>query len=398
MLTASRGGDHRSLRSPRERRTAAIARILCVLYPDPSGGYPHTYPRARIPRLLSYPDGQGLPTPTRTDFTPGQLLGSVSGELGLRSFLEAESHTLVVTSDTQGAESVFQRELLGADVVITQPCWPADLSGERIQAAARLGLVVIAGVGSDDIDLGAAAAAGLTVAQVTHSTSVSAAEYAVMQVLALVHNAMPERDWSRRDIATFATDVARAYDLEGMDVGVIHANQVGLAVLHRLDPFEVHLHYFHERRLSAELEHELGLTFHPDAARLALSVDVLILTAALQPTTLRAIDAAVLQSMRPGSYLVNVASPHLVDRPALVHALQTGQLAGYAGPHWCSPTPDTTAQPPPHGSFTAPVWDSTLAGQARYAAGTREILEDWLSGRPIRPEYLLLDRGQTPRR
>jgi formate dehydrogenase len=69
-----------------------MAKILCVLYPDPLGGYPPRYARDCIPVLRGYPDGQTLPTPEAIDFTPGELLGSVSGELGLRRYLEAQGH------------------------------------------------------------------------------------------------------------------------------------------------------------------------------------------------------------------------------------------------------------------------------------------------------------------
>ena len=62
-----------------------MATILCVLYDDPVDGYPSGYARDDIPTLERYPDGQTTPTPEAIDFTPGQLLGSVSGELGLRT-------------------------------------------------------------------------------------------------------------------------------------------------------------------------------------------------------------------------------------------------------------------------------------------------------------------------
>ncbi|HEY5639085.1 MAG TPA: NAD-dependent formate dehydrogenase, partial [Dehalococcoidia bacterium] len=98
-------------------------KILCVLYDDPVDGYPESYARDDIPALEHYPDGQTLPTPAALGFRPGELLGSVSGELGLRGFLEELGHTLVVTSDKDGPDSVFERELPGTDVVISQPFW-----------------------------------------------------------------------------------------------------------------------------------------------------------------------------------------------------------------------------------------------------------------------------------
>src|SRR5688572_31125039 len=112
-----------------------MAKILCVLYDDPIGGYSTSSIRDGLPDLAGYPDGQTLPTPSAIDFRPGQLLGSVSGELGLRRFLEAGGHQLVVTSDKDGPNSVFERELADADVVISQPFWPAYLTAERIANA-----------------------------------------------------------------------------------------------------------------------------------------------------------------------------------------------------------------------------------------------------------------------
>ncbi|MDX6330156.1 MAG: formate dehydrogenase, partial [Streptomycetaceae bacterium] len=140
-----------------------MAKILLVLYPDPADGYPPEYARDEIPAITGYPGGQTTPTPEAIDFTPGQLLGSVSGELGLRRFLEDRGHTLVVTSDKEGPDSVLDRELRDADVVISQPFWPAYLTPERISRASRLKLAITAGIGSDHVDLPSAIAHGITV-------------------------------------------------------------------------------------------------------------------------------------------------------------------------------------------------------------------------------------------
>jgi hypothetical protein len=104
-----------------ELRSRDMAKVLCVLYDDPADGYPTTYARDDLPAIDHHPGGQITPTPEAVDFTPGHLLGSVSGELGLRTFLEKAGHTLVVTSDKDGDGSVFDREPADADVVISQP-------------------------------------------------------------------------------------------------------------------------------------------------------------------------------------------------------------------------------------------------------------------------------------
>src|SRR3979490_36533 len=131
---------------------------LGVLYDDPEAGYPPAFARDAIAKIESYPGGQTTPTPKGIDFTPGHLLGSVSGELGLREFLESQGHTLVVTSDKEGDDSVLDQELPDTDVVISQPFWPAYLTPERIAKAPNLKLAITAGIGSDPVDLAAALA------------------------------------------------------------------------------------------------------------------------------------------------------------------------------------------------------------------------------------------------
>jgi formate dehydrogenase len=63
-------------------------KILCILYDDPINGMPNQYARDDLPKLDKYPDGMTLPSPKAIDFTPGELLGCVSGELGFESFLK----------------------------------------------------------------------------------------------------------------------------------------------------------------------------------------------------------------------------------------------------------------------------------------------------------------------
>ncbi|GHD61550.1 formate dehydrogenase [Streptomyces mirabilis] len=367
-----------------------------MLYPDPVGGYPPDYARDEIPAITGYPGGQTTPTPQTIDFTPGQLLGCVSGELGLRRFLEDRGNTYVVTSDKEAPDSTLDRELPDADVVISQPFWPAYLTPERIAAAPRLKLAITAGIGSDHVDLPSAIAHGMTVAEVTYSNSISVSEHAVMQILTLVHNYMPAHDWvTAKKGWNIADSVSRAYDLEGMDVGVLGSGRIGQAVLRRLKPFDVALHYFDAHRLPKEVEGELGLTWHPDARSLASSVDVLSIHTPLHPQTQNLFDDDLIGAMKRGSYIVNTARALIVNRDAVVRALNSGQLAGYAGDVWYPqpPPPDHPWRTMPYEAMTPHVSGSTLSAQARYAAGTREILECWFDGRPIRPEYLIVDGG-----
>ena len=373
-----------------------MANVLCVLYDDPVGGYPPSYARDDIPKIERYYDGQTTPSPKRIDFTPGELLGSVSGELGLRRFLEERGHRLIVTSDKDGADSVFERELPDAEIVISQPFWPAYLTAERIAKAPNLKLAVTAGIGSDHVDLEAAIERSITVAEVTYCNSISVAEHVVMMILALVRNYIPSHRWVIDGGWNIADCVSRSYDLEGMQVGTVGAGRIGWAVLRRLKPFEVGLHYTDRHRLPAAVEQELDVTYHPSAEALVRVCDVVTINAPLHPETEHLFNADLIGQMKRGAYLVNTARGKICDRDAVARACETGQLAGYAGDVWFpQPAPqDHPWRTMPHHGMTPHTSGTSLSAQARYAAGVREILECWFDDRPIRDEYLIVHGGK----
>jgi formate dehydrogenase len=373
-----------------------MAKIVCVLYDDPVDGYPKSYARDGLPPLEIYPDGQPLPTPKSIDFEPGQLLGCVSGELGLRKFLENLGHQFVVTSDKDGAGSALDKELPDAEVVISQPFWPAYLTAERIARAPKLKLAITAGIGSDHVDLQAAINHKLTVAEVTYCNSISVAEHVVMMILGLVRNYIPSYQWVVKKGWNVADCVARSYDLEGMTVGTVAAGRIGTAVLRRLKPFDVKLHYTDRHRLPENVEKELNLIFHPNVESLVKGCDVVTINCPLHPETEHLFNEKLIGKMKRGAYLINTARGKICDRDAVVRALESGQLAGYAGDVWFpQPAPgDHPWRTMPHHGMTPHISGTTLSAQARYAAGTREILECWLEGRPIREKYLIVAGGK----
>ena len=201
---------------------------------------------------------------------------------------------------------------------------------------------------------------------------------------------MLDGGWNIADCA------ARSYDLEGMQVGTVAAGRIGSAVLRRLKPFEVGLHYTDRHRLPSEVEQELGVTFHADVESLVGVCDVVTINAPLHPETENLFDAELLAKMKRGAYLVNTARGKICDRDAVARACESGQLAGYAGDVWFpQPAPaDHPWRTMPHHGMTPHVSGTSLSAQARYAAGAREILECWLGDRPIREEYLIVDGGK----
>jgi formate dehydrogenase len=373
-----------------------MAKVLCVLYPDPVNGYPPAYARNDIPVISKYPDGSSVPSPKSIDFKPGELLGCVSGALGLRGFLEGKGHEFIVTSDKDGDNSEFDKHLPDAEIVISQPFWPAYLTAERIARAKKLKIAITAGIGSDHVDLTAAIKHGITVAEISFSNSVCVAEHEVMMILSLVRNYLPSHQWAEEGGWNIADCSSRSYDLEGMNVGTVGAGRIGLAVLKRLKPFGVRLHYVERHRLSSEIEAELELTYHETVDSMIPVCDVITLNCPLHKQTENLFNRERIGRMKRGAYLVNCARGLLVDRDAIADALKKGQVAGYAGDVWFpQPAPaDHPWRAMPFNGMTPHIAGTSLPAQARYSAGTREILECWFENKPIRKEYLIAQGGE----
>ena len=371
-------------------------KILCVLYDDPKGGMPSSYPVSSLPKIEKYPDGQTLPTPKGIDFNPGELLGCVSGELGLRKFLEDAGHTLVVTNDKDAPGCVAEKELVDADVVISQPFFPFYLTKERIATAKNLKMAITAGIGSDHVDLQAAMDNKIDVVEVTYCNSRSVAEHIVMMILSLVrdyhnqHRIINEGGWNIADA------VQRSYDLEGMHVGTVAAGRIGLDALRKLKHFDVHMHYFDRHKLPDEVEKELNLTFHESVESMVKVCDVVTINCPLHPETEHMFNDELIAKMKRGAYIVNTARGKICDKDAIARALESGQLSGYAGDVWFpQPAPnDHVWRTMPHHGMTPHTSGTSLSAQARYAAGVREILECFFDGSPIRDPYLIVQNGE----
>lgn len=343
-------------------------KIVCVLYDDPVDGYPPKYARKDIPKLDAYPGGQTLPSPIALDYTPGELLGCVSGELGLRKFLEQQGHTLVVTSDKDGPDSAFEKELVDADIVVSQPFWPGYLTAERLAKAPNLKLAITAGIGSDHVDLEAAIANNITVCEITYSNSISVAEHVVMMILALVRNYIPSYNWVIKGGWNIADCVSRSYDVEGMHVGSVAAGRIGSAVLKRMHPFDVNLHYTDKHRLPPETEKQYQLTFHESVESLVKVCDVVTINCPLHPETENLFDEKLISKMKSGAYIVNTARGKICDRNAIAAALHSGQLAGYAGDVWFpQPAPkDHPWRTMPNHAMTPHTSGTSLSAQASH--------------------------------
>ena len=371
-------------------------KILCVLYDDPKGGMPKSYPLSDLPKLEKYPDGMSLPTPKGRDFTPGQLLGCVSGELGLRKFLEGNGHEFIVTNSKDGDGCEADKHIVDADIVISQPFFPYYLTAERIKKAKNLKMAITAGIGSDHVDLQAAMDNKIDVVEVTFCNSRSVAEHIVMMIVSMVrdyhnqHRIVNEGGWNIADA------VHRSYDVEGMHIGTVAAGRIGLDALRKMKPFDVHLHYFDRHKLPDSVEKELNLTFHDSVESMVKVCDVVTINCPLHPETENLFNKDLISKMKKGAYIVNTARGKICNKDDIAEALKSGQLSGYAGDVWFpQPAPnDHVWRSMPNHGMTPHTSGTSLSAQARYADGVREILECFFDKKPIRDPYLIVKDGQ----
>ena len=303
---------------------------------------------------------------------------------------------MVVTSDKDADGCEADRELVDADIVISQPFWPYYLTKRRMESAQNLKLAVTAGIGSDHVDLQAAMDHNVDVVEVTYCNSRSVAEHIVMMILAMVRDYHPQHQIARNGGWNIADAVKRSYDVEGMHIGTIAAGRIGYDMLRKMAPFDVHLHYNDRHRLPWEKEAELNLQYHETVESLVGVCDVINISCPLHPETEHLFNEKLIAQCKPGAYLINTARGKICDRAAIAKALESGQLSGYAGDVWF-PQPAPADHPwrtmPNHG-MTPHTSGTTLSAQTRYADGVREILECFFDGHEIRNEYKIVSHGQ----
>jgi formate dehydrogenase len=130
------------------------------------------------------------------------------------------------------------------------------------------------------------------------------------------------------------------------------------------------------------VEQELNLTYHPNVEDMVKACEVVTINCPLHPETEHLFNDEMIGKMKRGSYLINTARGKIADRDVVVRALESGQLADYAGDVWFpQPAPkDHPWRTMPHHGMTPHVSGTSLSAQTRYAASKREILEDFFAG------------------
>lgn len=202
-----------------------------------------------------------------------------------------------------------------------------DLGAEVLQRLASGGtrLIALRSAGYNHVDLAAAAHLGLTVVRVPAYSPHAVAEHAVALVLAL--NRRLHRAYNRTREGDFTLHGLTGFDLHGKTVGVIGTGQIGAAFARIMAGFGCQL-LAYDPYPNPELL-ALGARYL-ELPELLGQARIISLHCPLTEHTRHLINAESLARLQPGAMLINTGRGALVDTPALIDALKSGQL-GYLG-------------------------------------------------------------------
>ena len=194
-------------------------------------------------------------------------------------------------------------------------------TAEVLGVCPRLKLISIWGTGTDNVDLPAAAARGITVTNTPGANAVAVAEHTVALMLAVVKQLVPadqamrQGGWPRNLVP----------QLRGKRLGLVGTGLIGreVAAMARGLGMEVVAWTFHP---SARLADSLGLRY-VELDELLRTADIVSLHLRATPETRHFLNRARLAMLKPGAILVNTARGVLIDEPALVECLQEKRIA-----------------------------------------------------------------------
>ena len=201
------------------------------------------------------------------------------------------------------------------------------LGADLIDRAARLKVIGRAGVGVDNVDVGAATRRGIVVANAPESTVVSASEHTIGLLMALARNipqahaALKAGRWERKSYG--------GIELADKTLGVLGFGRIGQQVARRAAGLGMRV-VAYDPYVAPERFRELGVERLETPQALYAVAEFLTLHLPLTAETRESIDAAAFAAMRNEVRLVNAARGELVDEDALVDALRDGKVAGAA--------------------------------------------------------------------
>jgi len=263
-----------------------------------------------------------------------------------------------------------------ADAVLAGASRPWD--APAFAAVPQLIVVSRVGVGYDNVDVAAAAAAGVVVCNTPIAPMVSTAEHTMALLFAVTKYLPHQMARAREGLA--GEPVGRSFELDGRVLGLVGIGRIASRVARAAQALDMQV-IATDPGVSESPVAGVDLVAFDDLLRQA---DVVSLHAPALPSTLRMIDADALAAMKPGSYLVNCARGVLVDHDALVDAIDRGHLGG-AGLDVTDPEPLPAGHPLLDRSnvvITPHIASASVAGRRRLYEHSIDNAIAVVEGRP----------------
>jgi D-3-phosphoglycerate dehydrogenase len=286
------------------------------------------------------------------------------------------------------APDQLKLDLVDADALVVRSA--TKVTADIIAAAPKLRAIARAGTGVDNVQVDAATARGIVVMNAPGANSISVAELAMAQILALARK-LPAADASMKQGAWDKKGFL-GEEIRGKVLGLAGLGRIGLAVARRARAFEMTV-IAHDPFVSPEIGAELGIEM-VTLDELCARADYLSLHLPSTPETRRTFNADRLARCKKGLRLVNTARGDLIDEAALAAAIQSGHIGGAAlDVYEFEPTKDHTLQKLPQVVASPHIAASTREGQELVGLETAAALRDYLKSGVIRNSVNFPTRG-----
>ena len=235
--------------------------------------------------------------------------------------------------DLSSAEyPISKQELLSAvkDAEILVPTIGDKIDASILSAAnSNLKLIANYGAGYDHIDIKTALQRGIIVTNTPSVLTTDTADMTMALILAIPrklregHEEMQSGNWKG-----WSPSAMIGMRITGKKLGILGMGRIGQAIAKRAKAFDLNINYHNRRRLHESIEKSLSATYWENLEEMLSVVDILVISASLNPSSLYLLNAKCLGKMKSSAYLVNISRGEIIDQKALVRQLKDGRLGG----------------------------------------------------------------------
>ena len=235
--------------------------------------------------------------------------------------------------DLSNAEyPISKQELLSAvkDAEILVPTIGDKIDASILSAAnSKLKLIAIYGAGYDHIDIKTALQRGIIVTNTPSVLTTDTADMTMALILAIPrklregHEEMQSGNWKG-----WSPSAMIGMRITGKKLGILGMGRIGQAIAKRARAFDLNINYHNRRRLHKNIEKSLSATYWENLEEMLSTIDILVVSASLNSSSLYLLNAKYLGKMKHSAYLVNISRGEIIDQKALVRQLKDGRLGG----------------------------------------------------------------------